>query len=116
MKRQSKPRIDSLQRGQFVHLSLQSSFEPGYWSLEPVRFLGIYGTGDGRQARFAQQDDDGRWYQWECYRYKGRWVWGSSAGNVRLTAWEAAGPRFAGDTRALMTVRDMQEVGLDAAC
>lgn len=116
MRRKSKPRIDSLQRGQFVHLSLQSSYEPGYWSFEPVRFLGIYGTGDNRQARFAQQDHDGTWYRWECYRYKGRWVWGSSGGGVRLAAWEEPGPRFAGDTRALMTAGDREEVGLDVAC
>jgi hypothetical protein len=69
-------RIDSLKAGDKVRLEFcgsRSLGNDGY--TDDCVFEGIIGEGDARRAKF----DD-----WEAYRYRGGWAYGSSAEPLRL--------------------------------
>jgi hypothetical protein len=71
-------RIDSLKPGTKVVLQFGREFQFGDAEQEEATFLGIEGTGDDRRAKFRQDFD------WEAYRYNGRWAYGTSAESLRL--------------------------------
>lgn len=73
------PRIDTLKAGSTVELVFR-------YGVERAVFLGITGTGDDRRARFLQLNVDGEPYEWEAYRYNGRWAYGTSADRLTLYA------------------------------
>lgn len=85
-----QPRLDTLERGSFVLLDFNGQYE------ERAMFVGIVGEGDDRHARFVTIDtleprprvSGGHYYkgyyEWEAYRYNGRWAFGTSAEPLRL--------------------------------
>ncbi len=80
-------RIDNLTIGDIVTLR----FHPGAGTLtdkepydESAVFLGMEGTGDDRQAWFAQGMSNKKLYKWSAYRHGGKWVFGSSAERLSL--------------------------------
>lgn len=84
------PRFDSLKPGTAVLLDFCSGTQ-SYGRVEPALFVGIEGTGDDRRATFVQvtdqpflKGDDRKSYEWQAYRYEGRWAFGSSADVLRL--------------------------------
>lgn len=82
--RTPKPRIDTLTPGTEVTLDFAGRYA------EDVTFLGIDGEGDDRRARFRSYDNDqARYYEWEAYRYEGRWAFGIGAGTLRLVSVES---------------------------
>lgn len=71
-------RIDKLTVGQNVLLGFVGH-------TERARFEGIIGEGDKRRAKFISVDpNSGKIYDWEAYRYLGRWAYGTSAQALRL--------------------------------
>jgi hypothetical protein len=72
-------RIDNLKPGALVLLRFDYGDEP-----ERAVFCGVIGSGEERRARFAQASDDGLLYDWEAYRFGGRWCYGSSAGRLSV--------------------------------
>lgn len=78
-------RIDRLAPDTLVRLRFV-----GRWGNETreewARFLGIDGTGDERLAKFRSFYDGkpGGTYDWEAYRYSGRWAYGTSADPLQL--------------------------------
>ena len=70
-------RIDSLAANQNVLLQFA-----GY--TERALFKGVSGSGDERVAKFTSVDSDThKIYEWEAYRYCGRWAYGTSAQPLR---------------------------------
>jgi hypothetical protein len=63
-----KPRLDKLAPGTDVLIDGQ-----------PAEFVCVEGSGDDREALFRSYYPGGGDYVWAAYRYKGRWVLGSSA-------------------------------------
>jgi hypothetical protein len=51
---------------------------------EDAVFIRITGEGDERRATFRTQVV--KPYEWEAYRFNGRWAYGSSAETLRLVA------------------------------
>jgi len=75
-----KPRIDKLNPGQEVTLKFHGSKSLGNDPYEERHtFLDIVGEGDDRRAVFS---DGGE--QWEAYRFKGGWAYGSSAEKLSI--------------------------------
>lgn len=77
--RPASPRIDKLPALAKVLLD----FCDGRGEDEAV-FVGVVGEGDDRRARFLSTDSEGGAYEWEAYRYGGRWAWGTSADRLRV--------------------------------
>lgn len=72
-------RIDNLKTGQEVTLKLYS--DSTHFEEEQHEFVKIAGAGEKRTAAFI---DCKTGQVWEVYRFKGRWVYGSSADRVSL--------------------------------
>ena len=72
-------RIDSLKPNTPVLLKF-------FRSTEEATFLAIVGEGDERRARFVQHDDAIGLFEWEAYRFQGRWAYGTSAERLSLVA------------------------------
>ena len=70
-------RIDSLKPNTPVLLKFREG-------TEEATFLALIGEGDERRARFIQHDDAVGLYEWEAYRFRGRWAYGTSADTLRL--------------------------------
>lgn len=69
-------RIDSLKAGDKVRLLFAGSRSLGNDSYEEtVIFHGIEGEGEKRRAKFDE---------WEAYRFRGGWAYGSSAEKLSL--------------------------------
>ena len=72
-------RLDKLAEGTGVMLN----FHVGKRIVETseARFVRMEGEGEDRHAVFRSRGRKGKngWYEWEAYRYKGRWAYGSSA-------------------------------------
>lgn len=67
-------RIDTLKVGDKVRLKFAGSRSLGNDAHEETCiFNGIEGEGDKRRAKFDE---------WEAYRFRGRWAYGSSAENL----------------------------------
>jgi hypothetical protein len=83
-------RIDSLKPGTPVRLKFCAEFQGKDQAYEEdAVFVALTGEGNDRRATFGSPDqrvpgEDRVWYQWDAYRYKGRWVYGSSAETLRL--------------------------------
>lgn len=82
-------RIDSLEPGAKVRLKFCGSG----WNAEhdeDAVFVGVTGEGNDRRATFRSLDqrtyEDRVEYEWDAYRYNGRWAYGSSAETLRLLA------------------------------
>ncbi len=83
-------RIDSLTPETPVRLKFCAEFQgkDGAYEEDAV-FVKLEGTGDDRRATFRTKDKE-TWsgtfaaYEWEAYRFKGRWAYGSSAETLRL--------------------------------
>lgn len=73
-----KKKLDQLEPGDFVLLAFAAENE------ERAVFLKMTGEGDDRRATFLQFRNDGSYYEWDAYRYSGRWAYGSSADVLRL--------------------------------
>jgi hypothetical protein len=73
--------IDNLKPGEVVELA----FNPGKRNeyCEYHVFLGILDEGEERRAAFAGIGHRGM-YEWEAYRYEGRWAFGTSADRLSL--------------------------------
>jgi hypothetical protein len=80
-------RIDQLQPGTEVTLRFHGSLG-NVTQDEPAVFGGITGEGDERRAHFTSveknADDVAETYEWEAYRYSGRWAYGTSADRLQL--------------------------------
>lgn len=81
-------RIDTLKAGQKVTLGFYSG---GVKLEESAEFLGVEGEGDKRHAKFRSvynspksTGESPRYYEWEAYRYRNRWAYGSSADRLTL--------------------------------
>lgn len=88
--RTTLPRIDALQPGTAILLDFCSGTQ-SYGRVEPALFVGVEGKGDDRRATFVQVSTSGPMgpqgqlsYEWQAYRYEGRWAVGSSADVLRL--------------------------------
>lgn len=78
------PRIDSLKPGDTVELAF-SHYGNKDETYEYAVFLGIKGEGDTRRAEFIQRErGDTSVFNWEAYRFNGRWVYGTSAERLRV--------------------------------
>lgn len=78
-------RIDSLTPGTKVRLKFCAEFQGRDRAYEEdAVFVGVTGTGDERRATFRSQDRADRTYDWDAYRFNGRWAYGSSAETLRL--------------------------------
>ena len=83
-------RIDSLTPGTPVRLKFCAEYsgKDGAYEEDAV-FVKLEGEGDDRLATFLTPDRE-TWsgtfaaYEWQAYRYKGRWAYGSSAETLRL--------------------------------
>jgi hypothetical protein len=92
----NRRRFDSLQPGSLIVLEFPESHPDHRY--EGVIFLGIRGKGDERCAAFAQYTDHGflkgreqdNSFEWEAYRFDGRWAYGSGAAPLRCdeVLWE----------------------------
>jgi hypothetical protein len=77
-------RIDSLTPGSSVTLSFKTW---GTTYEERAIFIKIIGEGNDRKARFLSVNSPGeQTYEWDAYRYQGRWVYGSSAQALSLAS------------------------------
>jgi hypothetical protein len=79
-------RIDSLKPETPVRLKFCAELQgPGSEYEEDAVFVRLEGTGETRHAVFRTKGlfSD---YEWEAYRFKGRWAYGSSAETLRLVA------------------------------
>lgn len=93
--------IDALagHEGQEVELRFGGSRElgnPPYF--EQVQFLRIEGSGEDRRAVFRSRTSRGaavESFDWEAYRFEGRWVYGTSAEPLRVVALESGEERTA---------------------
>lgn len=75
-------RIDHLEPNSRVILELQSTWHTT-GGTEIAFFLGVEGEGDERVARFRQIDTATlESYEWEAYRFEGRWAFGSGANRL----------------------------------
>lgn len=72
-------RIDSLKPNTPVLLKFAHS-------TEEATFLALIGEGDERRARFIHRDETIGLFEWEAYRFQGRWVYGTSAQRLSLVA------------------------------
>ena len=82
-------RIDSLKPETPVRLKFCAEFQgkdAGYE--EDAVFVKVEGTGGDRRATFRSPSSmlDGTPYEWDAYRYSGKWAYGSSAETLRLVA------------------------------
>lgn len=86
------PRIDQLDRGAIVVLECGAG-KRAYD--ERALFVGIIGEHDDRRARFVSvsegggnhnrlRDDAKGYYEWEAYRYNGRWAFGTGAERIAV--------------------------------
>lgn len=66
-------RISKKNEGQLFHLGFASPYNP--LDIEDVLLVKVEGTGDDARATFKDEEIG----EWEAYRYKGRWAYGSSA-------------------------------------
>lgn len=73
-------RIDNLTPGDVVNLTFT---ERGESTNELAVFVGLDGEGDARRATFRQASGSGS-FEWDAYRYSGRWAYGSSADRLSL--------------------------------
>jgi hypothetical protein len=75
-------KIDQLEPGTKVTLLFHGSKSLGNssYTSEEV-FVRMTGTGEDRRAWFTTSDGT---YEWEAYRYQGRWAYGSSAERLSL--------------------------------
>lgn len=83
-------RIDSLEPGTPVRLKFCAEFQgkDGAYEEDAV-FVKLEGSGDDRRATFASLDqrvpgEERVEYEWDAYRFNGRWAYGSSAETLRL--------------------------------
>lgn len=53
--------------------------------VESAVFRGISGEGEERRATFLQTNARGVVFEWDAYRYGGRWAYGSGAQRLQLT-------------------------------
>lgn len=79
-------RIDSLKPGTTVTLKFHGSKSLGNDPyIQDAVFLGVYGVGDDRRARFMSVEakiyDPGGW---DAYRFNGHWAYGTSAERLTL--------------------------------
>ena len=74
--------IDRLEPGTAVLLEMFNRSE----ALPPEHalFLGVVGEGESRRAHFSQMLKPGASFDWEAYRFGGRWAYGSSADRMRV--------------------------------
>lgn len=68
-------RIDKLTPGSHVTLRFCGL---GPDNAEPAVFVKVEGEGDDRHAHFISKDGT-KVYEWEAYRFEGRWSYGSGA-------------------------------------
>lgn len=83
-------RIDQLQPGDRVQLRFDGRDET-----EPATFVKLEGEGDDRLATFSQTQAQSTAtgvepvdYEWDAYRYNGRWAFGTSAQRLSLASVE----------------------------
>lgn len=76
-----KPRLDKVAPG-----SLITWMDPKHPDDEPERaiLLSHQGEGEDRTITLAQRAGSGNLYNWDLYRYKGRWAYGTSADRFSL--------------------------------
>ena len=74
-------KIDDLEPGTAVLLEMHNRSEA---TEEHALFLGVTGEGDSRRAHFSQMLKPGASFDWEAYRFGGRWAYGSSADRMRV--------------------------------
>jgi len=84
-------RIDSLEPETKVRLKFCAEFQGKDSAYEEdAVFVGVTGEGNDRRATFRSLDqrtyEDRVEYEWDAYRYNGRWAYGSSAETLRLLA------------------------------
>jgi hypothetical protein len=78
-------RIDSLKAGETVTLLFRGSKSLGNEPYtDEVIFVGIKGEGEDRRAVFSTGPAAGKSGEWEAYRYKGGWAYGSSAERLSI--------------------------------
>lgn len=81
-------RFDNLTPGSVIEIQTFYGAQPH--EVETAAFLGIYGEGDGRNAKLAtvskhpKSDGTHPIIEWEIYRYNGRWAYGTSADRISL--------------------------------
>lgn len=72
-------RLDSLKPGTKVRLKFHGTLSFGNAPYEETAtFQGVVGEGDNRRALFSDLSSKSP-FDWEAYRYKNRWAYGSSA-------------------------------------
>lgn len=86
-------RIDSLTPGTRVRLKFCAEYQgKGGEHEDDAVFVKLEGTGDDRRATFRTYDEQTRertgreFYEWDAYRFNGRWAYGTSAETLRLVA------------------------------
>jgi hypothetical protein len=79
-------RIDKLKSGTQVTLKFHGSKSLGNDPyIEDAIFVGIYGVGDDRRARFMSANATiGNTGGWDAYRFNGHWAYGTSAERLSL--------------------------------
>ncbi len=82
-------RIDKLAPLSTVTLAFAGNL--GEPAQERAIFIGVFGEGDERRARFIQLSAasavSGRpTFEWEAYRYQGRWAYGSGADRLSVVS------------------------------
>lgn len=78
-------RIDNLNPGELVTLRFHGSRSLGNDAYdEQFKFVGIEGVGDDRRAGFTDAHSDLDSTAWQAYRFRGRWVYGSSAEKLSI--------------------------------
>lgn len=76
-----KKNMGNLQPGDFVTLRFNTGSDS---YLENATFLGDLEDVDGVYKKFESYPVGGKPYTWESYRYKGNWVYGTSAQRVTV--------------------------------
>lgn len=79
------PTMSTLKAGDQVVLRFYTWGGESY--LEPATFVENV-TEDGPYKRFESKREDGTTYQWEAYRFKGYWAYGTSAQRVSVARGE----------------------------
>lgn len=67
-------RISTKNVGQTFDLKLHGSMGNSDYELEDVLLVKVEGEGEDRRATFSENG-----FEWEAYRFNGRWSYGSSA-------------------------------------
>lgn len=77
-------RIDTLKSGEKVTLGF---YYQGQRTLETAEFVKVEGDGEKRRATFISETEingERRKYNWQAYRYHGRWSYGTGADRLTL--------------------------------